>query len=116
MSGGRGDISLRFTDYQSALAAVQVGIQNLTPSTSEVLEISEQAPTMRQYRMRLEEFSRVLIQLESLLEKDYQNLQTIERELVSADLTLSERVMGALAGAIASANVAAGGNPPRGGR
>ena len=83
------EISIISEEYQAALVAMNIGIQNLSPSVSEVMGISEQAPTMYQYRERLNQISFVLTQLQNLLQRDHYNLQNIERKFISADTKIS---------------------------
>lgn len=84
-------ISLNVVEYQRVLSMLEVAIDSLNPSMTDVLKISECAQTMYQYRVRLNEYAKVIKQLRKLLQLDFSELQRIETEFVTTDEKLSNR-------------------------
>ena len=61
------------------------GIENLSPSIREIDTVPRSAPTMREYRRRLNDISQILTQLQQLLNQDLEKMQAIETELIGTD-------------------------------
>jgi t-SNARE complex subunit (syntaxin) len=85
-------VSLNIFEFQNALAALETTKNRMSPSIDDVLEISNSAKTMHQYRKRLNRYASVLNELQELLQYDLISLQGVEKELTSTDKKLSDQI------------------------
>jgi len=87
-------ITLHIVQYGLAVKGIRQQAENITPCTTNVIEISQQAETMRQYRERLAQLGETLTQLTHLLMRDYESLQDVQERFVEQDEMLSRLELG----------------------
>ena len=87
-------ITLHIVQYGLAVKGIRQQTENITPCTTNVIEISQQAETMKQYRERLVRLGETLTQLTSLLIRDYESLHNVQERFVEQDDMLSRLGLG----------------------